>query len=287
LEEVAVGGDAVLVLHGRPLPAADRRVLTAFAAHMGAALERERLTEAAADAEPIEAANQSRAALLAAVSHDLRTPLSPALATVASMDSRDSELSPEDQRALVAASRRALTRVAQLADDLQDLSRLHSGTLVPDLQPTMLRDPLGPATAELGDARAAVVADGLEDVPAVLADPALVQRILANLLANALARSPGGAGIQVSASHLNDRVELRVADRGPGAPVTDRDSVFDPFPASSDFGGEGGSDPRGGIRLPLALSRGFAEVMGGTLTPEDTPGGGLTMVLALSSAEPA
>ncbi|MEZ0092967.1 DUF4118 domain-containing protein [Streptacidiphilus sp. EB129] len=283
VEEVAVADDAVLLLHGRPLPAADRRVLTAFAAHMGAALERERLTEAAAEAEPIEAANESRAALLAAVSHDLRDPLARALGSVAALDRPDADLPPERRRRLVAASHAALTRLSRLSDDLMDLSRLHSGTLTPDLRPTALAEPFAAAREALGAVPATVRDNGLDTVPAVLADPTLVARILANLLDNALLRTPAGAEVQVTAGALRDRVELRVADRGPGAPVTDCDSVFDPFPAGADAE----TDPRGaaGARLPLALARGFAEAMAGTLTPEDTPGGGLTMVLSLRTAE--
>ncbi|MEY9967894.1 two-component system sensor histidine kinase KdpD [Streptacidiphilus sp. MAP12-16] len=281
LEEVSVGGDAVLLLRGRPLPAADRRVLTAFAAHVGAALERERLTEAAAEAEPIESANRSRAALLAAVSHDLRDPLSVAVAAVTSLDSQDIELPAEDRRELFAVGRAALGKLARLVDDLLALSRLHTGSLAPDLQPTTVSESFLAAREALGEVPATVQEDGLDDAPAVLADPALLERILANLLANALLRTPEGAEIQVSARSLGDHVEVLVADRGPGAPVTDRDSVFDPFPPAGES-----VDARGsGVRLPLALSRGFAEAMGGSLTPEDTPGGGLTMVLALSTAE--
>jgi len=272
-EEVSVGGDALLLLSGRPLPAADRRVLTAFAAHVGAALERERMALAVAGAEPIGAANQARAALLEAVSHDLRDPLSVAVAAVTSLDSHDIVLPEQDRQELFGDARAALDSLTRLTDDLSDLGRLHTGSLTPELRAVSVAECFT-------EARVAVGSSGLDEVPAVLADPGLLQRILANLLENALLRTADGAEIQVSAGPVHDRVEIRVADRGPWSPATDRDGVFDPFPPRSADGG----GARRSIRLPLALSLGFAESMGGTLLPEDTPGGGLTMALTLPAA---
>ena len=279
-EEVSVGGDALLLLSGRPLPAADRRVLTAFAAHVGAALERERMALAVAGAEPIGAANQARAALLEAVSHDLRDPLSVAVAAVTSLDSHDIVLPEQDRQELFGDARAALDSLTRLTDDLSDLGRLHTGSLTPELRAVSVAECFAGARESLGEARVAVSSSGLDEVPAVLADPGLLQRILANLLENALLRTADGAEIQVSAGPVHDRVEIRVADRGPWSPATDRDGVFDPFPPRSADGG----GARRSIRLPLALSLGFAESMGGTLLPEDTPGGGLTMALTLPAA---
>ena len=279
-EEVSVGGDALLLLNGRPLPAADRRVLTAFAAHVGAALERERMALAVAGAEPIGAANQARAALLEAVSHDLRDPLSVAVAAVTSLDSHDIVLPEQDRQELFGDARAALDSLTRLTDDLSDLGRLHTGSLTPELRAVSVAECFAGARESLGEARVAVGSSGLDEVPAVLADPGLLQRILANLLENALLRTADGAEIQVSAGPVHDRVEIRVADRGPWSPATDRDGVFDPFPPRSADGG----GARRSIRLPLALSLGFAESMGGTLLPEDTPGGGLTMALTLPAA---
>jgi len=279
VEEVSVGEDALLVLHGRPLPAADLRVLGAFAAHVGAALERERLTEAAAGAEPIAAANQARAALLEAVSHDLREPLSVARASVAELEQQAAPEPPE-RAGLLATARDALGRLSRLTDDLRDLGRLHTGSITPRLRPTRPAEALAAARASLGADAAAVRESGLDQVPDVLADPALLLRAVTGLLDNALRQTPEGTEVQVTVSTADGRVELRVADRSEWSPVTDRDSVFDPFPAP----GEPGGDQRTGVRLPLALARGLTEAMGGTLTPEQTPGGGLTMCLALPAA---
>ena len=115
------------------------------------------------------------------------------------------------------------------------------------------------------------------ELPDVVADPVLVQRIVANLVSNALRYSPDEPP-RVTASALGDVVELRVVDTGPGIPVEDRDRVFAPFQRLGD------ADTRTGVGLGLALSRGLAESMGGSIVPEDTPGGGLTMVLTLPAA---
>jgi two-component system sensor histidine kinase KdpD len=111
-------------------------------------------------------------------------------------------------------------------------------------------------------------------------DPGLLERAMANLVENAVKYSPSGTPVLVAASALADRVEVRVVDRGPGVPDEAKDRIFEPFQRYGDA-------PRGaGVGLGLAVARGFAEAMGGTLAAEDTPGGGLTMVLTLRAAGP-
>ncbi|TDU04212.1 two-component system sensor histidine kinase KdpD [Streptomyces sp. 846.5] len=275
VEEVPVGDDAVLVLRGRPLPAADRRVLAAFAAHVAAALDRARLAEVAAEVEPVKAADRMRTALLAAVSHDLRTPLAVAMASVSSLRSQDVQFSSEDQQELLASAEESLGKLNRLVDNLLDMSRLQAGVLPMDLQPTALEDVLSAAVDSLADGRPPNLrVQGLEEAPAVLADGPLLERVVANLVANAL-RHGGDAPVLVTASALAGQVEFRVVDHGPGLPEDDRERVFLPFQRLGD------TDNGSGVGLGLALSRGLTEAMGGTLVPEDTPGGGLTMVLSL------
>ena len=117
-----------------------------------------------------------------------------------------------------------------------------------------------------------------ETLPMVAVDPGLLERSVANLVENAVKYSPAGERVLVSASAMADRVEVRVVDRGPGVPDEAKDRIFEPFQRYGDA-------PRGaGVGLGLAVARGFAEAMGGTLNAEDTPGGGLTMVLTLQAA---
>ncbi|MGW2256239.1 DUF4118 domain-containing protein, partial [Kitasatospora sp. NPDC001660] len=227
--EVPVGTDALLVLVGRRLPAADQRVLTAFAAHVAAALERDRLAVVAAEVEPIKAADRMRTALLAAVSHDLRTPLAAALASVGSLRSPDVEFSPEDQAELLATADESLVKLTRLVDNLLDMSRLQAGALTLHLTETHLDEILPRALDSLPDPYAPVQPLDLDTAPPVLADPPLLERVLANVITNALRHNAPGAPVLVTASHHADQVEVRVIDRGPGIAPEDRDRVFLPF----------------------------------------------------------
>ncbi|MFI9330221.1 ATP-binding protein [Kitasatospora sp. NPDC052868] len=276
--EMPVGESALLVLTGRRLPAADQRVLTAFAAHVAAALERDRLATVAAEVEPIKAADRMRTALLAAVSHDLRTPLAAALASIGSLRSPDVEFSDQDQAELLAMADESLVKLTRLVDNLLDMSRLQAGALTLHLAPTHLEEILPRAVDSLPDPYAPVQPLDLDTVPAVLVDPPLLERVLANVITNALRHNAPGAPVLVAASHHQDRVEIRVIDRGPGIAPEDRDRVFLPFQRLGD------TDNTTGVGLGLALSRGLAEAMGGSLEVEDTPGGGTTMLLTLPAA---
>ncbi|WP_327182916.1 ATP-binding protein [Streptomyces sp. NBC_01334] len=272
---VPAGPGAFLVLRGRTLPSSERRVLAAFAAHVGAAVERAKLAEAAAEIEPVRAADRMRTALLRAVGHDLRTPLAAGWAAVASLRSSDVEFSPEDREELLATADESMARLNRLVENLLDLSRLQAGALTLNLRSTTLEEVL---PAALTDTPEVEVGD-LEEIPAVLADPPLLERVIANLLGNAARHSPAGRKVLLTASAHAGRVEVRVVDRGPGLPPGSRDRLFEPFQRLGD------TDNTTGLGLGLALARGLTEAMDGTLTPEDTPGGGLTMVVSLPFAE--
>ncbi|WP_437344897.1 ATP-binding protein [Streptomyces tubercidicus] len=278
LVKVPAGPDRVLVLRGRSLPASEHRVLTAFAAHLAAALDHARLTEAAAEVEPVKAADRMRTALLAAVSHDLRTPLAAGRAAVSSLRSTDVGFSPDEREELLATADESLAKLNRLVDNLLDMSRLRAGALTLHLQPTAFADVLPPALDTLSATSVPIESQGLAEICDVLADPPLLERVIANLVINAVRHSPEHQRVLISASSLGSRVELRVIDRGPGLRPEDRDRIFVPFQRLGD------DDNTTGLGLGLALSRGLAEAMGGTLIPEDTPGGGLTMVLSLRAA---
>jgi two-component system, OmpR family, sensor histidine kinase KdpD len=276
--DVPVTDSLTLALRGRTLPASDRRVLGAFAAYAAAALEQQRLAAEAEAARPIAEADRMRTALLAAVSHDLRTPLASAKAAVTSLRSRDVQWDQQDQDELLATADESLDRLAHLVDNLLDIARLQAGALSVFPRPADLEEIVSRSLDDLGPAAGQVIVEMPATLPEVRVDPAILERVIANVTANALRYSPPGSPPLLTASALGDRVELRIVDRGPGIPEADRDRVFVPFQRLGD------TDNTTGVGLGLALSRGLTEAMGGTLEPEDTPGGGLTMSVSLPAA---
>ncbi|GAA3791650.1 ATP-binding protein [Streptomyces phyllanthi] len=276
--DMPVGDHMALALSGRVLPAEDRRVLAAFAAQAAVVLDRQRLQHEADQAKELAEGNRIRTALLAAVSHDLRTPLAGIKASVSSLRSDDVEWSEEDQAELLAAIEEGADRLDHLVGNLLDMSRLQTGTLNPLIREVDLDEVVPMALVGIPDPESAVVLDIPETLPMVAVDKGLLERSVANVVENAAKYSPEGESVTVSASALADRVEIRVVDRGPGVPDEAKDRIFEPFQRYGDA-------PRGaGVGLGLAVARGFAEAMGGTLNAEDTPGGGLTMVLTLAAA---
>jgi two-component system sensor histidine kinase KdpD len=271
--DVPAGDHMALALTGRVLPAEDRRVLAAFAAQAAVVLDRRRLQEEADRARALAEGNRIRTALLAAVSHDLRTPLAGIKAAVSSLRSDDVAWSEEDQAELLEGIEEGADRLDHLVGNLLDMSRLQTGTVTPLIREVDL-DEVVPM-ALVGVPEDSVQLDVPETLPMVAVDPGLLERSVANLVENAVKYSPPGRAVLVAASAIADRVEVRVVDGGPGVPDDAKERIFEPFQRYGDA-------PRGaGVGLGLAVARGFAEAMGGTLDAEDTPGGGLTMVLTL------
>ncbi len=275
--DMPVGDNMALALSGRVLPAEDRRVLAAFAAQAAVVLDRQRLVGEAEQARELAEGNRIRTALLAAVSHDLRTPLAGIKASVTSLRSDDVAWSEEDEAELLAGIEDGADRLDHLVGNLLDMSRLQTGTVTPLIREIDLDEVVPMALG--GVPEGSVSLDIPETLPMVAVDPGLLERGVANIVENAVKYNPAGAApVLVAASALGDRVEVRVADRGPGVPDSAKDRIFEPFQRYGDA-------PRGaGVGLGLAVARGFAEAMGGTLAAEDTPGGGMTMVLTLRAA---
>ncbi|BET47128.1 sensor histidine kinase KdpD [Kitasatospora aureofaciens] len=271
--DMPVGDHMALALTGRVLPAEDRRVLAAFAAQAAVVLDRRRLREEADRARALAEGNRIRTALLAAVSHDLRTPLAGIKAAVTSLRSDDVAWSEEDQAELLEGIEEGADRLDHLVGNLLDMSRLQTGTVTPLIREIDVDEVAPMALGGVPEGSAEL--DIPETLPMVAVDAGLLERALANLVENAVKYSPDDRTVLVAASALADRVEVRVVDRGPGVPDEAKDRIFEPFQRYGDA-------PRGaGVGLGLAVARGFAEAMGGTLNAEDTPGGGLTMVLTL------
>ncbi|GGV07413.1 sensor histidine kinase [Streptomyces spectabilis] len=271
--DVPVGDHMALALSGRVLPAEDRRVLAAFAAQAAVVLDRQRLQSEADQARTLAEGNRIRTALLAAVSHDLRTPLAGIKAAVTSLRSEDVEWSEEDRAELLEGIEAGADRLDHLVGNLLDMSRLQTGTVAPLIREIDLDEVVPMALGGVPDG--SVDLDVPEVLPMVAVDKGLLERAVANVVENAVKYAPEDAPVLVSASALGDQVQLRVVDRGPGVPDDAKDRIFEPFQRYGDA-------PRGsGVGLGLAVARGFVESMGGTLNAEDTPGGGLTMVLTL------
>jgi two-component system sensor histidine kinase KdpD len=245
---------------------------------MDAALEHHDLAATAQEIGPLAEADRVRSALLAAVGHDLRRPLAAATAAVSGLRSSDIRLSEPDRVELLSTAAESLDALAALVTNLLDASRLQAGALAVSLEPVAAADAILPALDELGLGPEHIDLDVPADVPPMLADPGLLQRVLANLVSNAAQFSPAGQKIRISVSRFAGTVETRIADHGPGIPTERRSEVFVPFQRLGD------TDNATGLGLGLALSKGFVEGMGGTLRADDTPGGGLTMVISLPSA---
>ena len=263
-----------LVLQPAGLAAGQRRLFTAFAAHAGAILQRQELQRSAVSAASLAKDNAARTALLSAVSHDLRTPLAGIKAAIGSLRSKEVIWSVKDEDELKEAIEESADRLEALVANLLDMSRLQAGALVAHVRPTDLGEVIPVTLAALPDPqRAKWEID--QDARTVDADPGLLDRVLGNIAENALRYQPNGTPILVRASRVADRVEIRVADNGVGVPVEAQEGIFQPFQRHGDV-------PAGdGLGLGLAVARGLAEAMGGQVSAESTPGGGLTVVIAL------
>ncbi|ROP63360.1 ATP-binding protein [Curtobacterium sp. ZW137] len=269
---------AVLEFAGAADDPTQRRLLRVVEQQIDAAVEHRDLTRAAVDAERIAAADRVRSAILAAVGHDVRRPIAAASAAVQTLRASDIALSDTDREALLATADESLGRLAVLLGDLLDVSRVQAGVVASTPVALPLETVVAPALDELELGPDDVDLDLPAELPQVLADPVLLQRVLVNLLANAVRFTPSGTSVRVAASAFDGAVELRVVDHGPGIPEAQRNDVFQPFQRLGD------TDNDTGLGLGLALARGFTEGMGGSIEADDTPGGGLTMVVRLPIA---
>ncbi len=257
-------------------------MLTAVAKQAAGLVRQRELTEEAGRAEAIARADELRRSLLSAVSHDLRTPLAAAKAAVSSLRSDDVGFSPEDTSELLATVEESVDQLTALVGNLLDSSRLAAGVVRPELRRVYLEEVV--PRALLGIPRAAMGFGGngpdrvkveVDDAVA-LADPGLLERVLVNLIDNALRYAPDGV-VRVNAGRVGDRVLINVVDEGPGVPRGAADRMFEPFQRLGDH------DTSSGVGLGLSVARGFVEAMGGTVAATDTPGGGLTVVVDLAA----
>jgi two-component system, OmpR family, sensor histidine kinase KdpD len=280
---IEVGDDEFwLLMAGRKLAARDRRVLGAVAKQAAGLVKQRELTEEAGKAEAIAQADELRRSLLSAVSHDLRTPLAAAKAAVSSLRSNDIDFSAEDTAELLATIEESVDQLTALVGNLLDSSRLAAGVLRPEprrvyLEETVQRALLGISKGITGFRRQGIDRVKVDVGDAVaLADPGLLDRVLANLIDNALRYAPDSP-IRVMAGQVGDRVLIAVVDEGPGIPRGTEQQLFAPFQRLGDH------DTSIGVGLGLSVARGFVEAMGGTISATDTPGGGLTVEIDLAA----
>ncbi|MBO0844349.1 MAG: DUF4118 domain-containing protein [Nocardioides sp.] len=270
---VPAGAGGWLVLPGAELGPRERSVAAAFASHVGVLREREELVRQSMAAQQLEAGNRTRTALLAAVSHDLRTPLAGLRSAAETLRVHDQRLDPEERLELLDAMESSIGRLTSMVSDLLDMSRLQTGAVRPIADDVPLGEVVRHALAGLD--RADEVSVG--ELPTAYVDPGLLERVVANLVANALRYAER---VAVEGEVRGGRVRLRVVDHGPGVAPADRARIFEPFQRQGDTLGESG------VGLGLAVARGLTEAQGGTLEAAATPGGGLTMVLDLPGATP-
>ena len=258
-----------------PNAEAQRRFLPALAALLAVAVDRDRLEHDAFEAETLRRSDLVKTALLRAVSHDLRTPLTGIRTAVGALRSTTLELSDRDRAELLDTIDVDSERLNRLVTDLLDLSRLEAGAAAPDLELWSLDDLVHDAVDSLG-ARDRVEVAG--EAPLVHVDAAQIERVLANFIENALKYSASGTKVLIRITATRKEAIVRVVDQGPGLPESDLERVFEPFYRQV-------SDGRGGAGLGLAVARGFAEANGGRVWAESRPDQGATFALALPVVE--
>lgn len=281
---IDVGDDEFwMLLAGHSLPSADRRVLT-LVANKAAGLVRQReLAVEANRAEAIEKADELRRSLLSAVSHDLRTPLAGAKAAVSSLRSDEVDFSEADTAELLATVEESIDQLTALVDNLLDSSRLATGAIRPQFVPVYLEEVVQRALLSIGRGATGFGDGGLDRVKvdvgdaSVMADPGLLERVLANLIDNALRYAPESI-VRVNAGRVGPTVLINVIDEGPGIPRGSEERLFEPFQRLGD------RINKSGVGLGLSVARGFVEAMDGTISATDTPGGGLTVIVELPAA---
>ena len=256
--------------------AVQHRFLPSLAALLAVVAERSRLEAEALEAEALRRSDALKTALLRAVSHDLRSPLTAILASADALASPGLSLAADERLELAEAIRDEAARLDRVVGQLLDLSRLEAGAVEPHRELWHVDELVGQALAGLGADAARVQLEIRPETPPVEVDAAQVERVLANLIDNALNYSPPGSGVLVRAESGATELRLHVVDRGPGLPAEERDALFRPF--------RRGSAGQLGSGLGLSIARGFAEANGGRLWAQDDPAGG-HLVLSLPLAE--
>ena len=267
-----------MVGSGRMLDASDSRILEALASQLDLIWSSEILAAKAEAATEISEADRMRTALLNAVSHDLRGPLASALASVASLRNDQVQWSDEARRELLETASLSLERLKSLIENLLDMSRLQAGSLALHLQDVSIYDVLPTALKSIAMQPDAISLIEGPDVSDVRTDPGLLERVIANLIDNALSHGKSEKTPQIGISEHDEVVQVRIIDYGKGIHPEMISAAFTPFKRLGDL------DNDRGVGLGLALCHGLSQAMGATLRLEETPGGGLTAIIDVPTA---
>lgn len=273
-------GELVAVpAEGRPLSGDDRAVLEALVSALGTALERVELEGEAREARLAAAVGRTRSSFLSAVSHNLRTPLASIKAATSTLLAPDAALAATDSNELLETIYAETDRLERLVTKVLDLSRIRAGGLEFHPEPV---DFAGLAAAAIRRVRPLARDHRLslqlpDDLSVLYMDVAMMEQVLLNLLENALRFAPPGSEIRIEGRRAGSDVEVRVVDSGPGIPQADRERIFEEFVRGDS------SDAGSGTGLGLAIVRALVEAHGGRVWCEETPGGGATVALAVSS----
>jgi two-component system sensor histidine kinase KdpD len=275
-QTIDLGEGRSLAISGRPVAAQEQRILDAFAREISSSLAHEEFAAEAQTVGALAAGNELRAAILSAVSHDLRTPLSAIKASVTSLLQKDVKWTAAARGEFLSTINEETDRLNALVGNLLDMSRLQARALTVSTEPVGLEEIVPATLHSLGERSSRVRTEVPETLPRVMADPGLLERALANLLDNALRHCPENTEVRIVADPTGDEyVDLRVIDHGPGVPEPERERIFVPFQQLGDVSGANG------VGLGLAVARGFIEAIGGSIEGKETPGGGLTMIVRL------
>lgn len=263
--------------HDPPDSAVAKRFLPALAALLAVAADRAALEAEALEAETLRRSDVVKTALLRAVSHDLRSPLTAIVASADALASDEVQLEEGDHAALVAAIREEAARLDRVVANLLDVSRLEAGALESNPELWSVDELVGQAIESVRAESDRIVVELDPRSPPVRVDAGQIERVLANLIENALRFSPPGSPVIVRAEHGSTELRIHVVDRGPGITAADRASIFQPFRRGAG----------GGSGLGLAIARGFAEANGGRLWTQDDPAGGHFVLALATEAQPA
>ena len=271
---IAVGGEAIVAIVGGPRDAMDERLLAATATELVTVIDRAEMANHVAEVDALERANELRTALLRAVSHDLRSPLSAIQASVTSMLQDDVQWPPEDQVEFLQTISEETEGLNRVVSDLLDAGRLQTGTLQVQKRPIGVEDVVSTVATVFRSQGHRLSIDTEVELPDMLTDPPLLERIVENLVRNALDHSPPETPVRVTAGVVGDRIDLRIIDRGPGIDPDTRHMIFEPYWTLDD-------SHMAGVGLGLAVAKGLADALGHQITVDDTPGGGTTMILSV------